>query len=76
MIDVASSLRARRKRRRITGSASSFNLASLAEAEEDDDAEGGAVPEWFLVEMDRIEERCGAMDSRHEFAASVAGQWK
>lgn len=82
MIDIAASLKAKTKRRLASDSVDAFNAAEQVAASVDGDRnldetdQGGAVPDWFLDEMDRIEERCGRMRDLQIFAAQSCQQWR
>ena len=89
MIDVAASVRSHQTRRkRSATSASTQSLDTLADAtpppeSEEDKAETtepveeeGAVPEWFLDEMDRVDERVAKLHEFDDLARASVKQWK
>ncbi|KAL7413086.1 hypothetical protein BDY24DRAFT_72903 [Mrakia frigida] len=89
MIDVAASVRSHQvKRRRMGSSTSAKSLDSTAtvmesveekKEEEERDVEkedDGAVPEWFLDEMDRVDERVNGLKEFEDLARGSVKQWK
>ena len=85
MIDVAASVRAHQTKRKRTvteataRSSDSLNTATPPpDSEEHKEAEDdeGAVPEWFLDEMDRVDERVAKLNELEDLARASVRQWK
>lgn len=91
MIDVAASVRSHQTKRKradaeatttdsdpLATSTSSTESSAESALEEDKASEGddGAVPEWFLDEMDRVDDRVGKLQEMEDLARASVRQWK
>lgn len=76
MIDVAASVRSSSDSLDTASQPKQSPAESVPEdhktAEEDD----GAVPDWFLDEMDRVDERVGKLQEMEDLARASVRQWK
>lgn len=88
MIDVAASIRSRNKKRaahevasaKVDGEHGFVAGAEAADADQADaaadDPAGGALPEWFLDEMDRVELEVDQLRAWDDLARAHTRQWK